>query len=209
METDMSRKSLHLTLLALAAAAPTAAMAELEMFAPERVGRWYIGGGIGGFNEEDNAQVANPDNQFGLGFSGGYRLTKFIGLEADGLFSYQEFDTPPSAGGTRRSDLYSNGVSGVVKLFLPLNRVELYAGGGIGVYRSWVDIDGPLLETDADDTNIGYQLLAGADFFVSRRISIGVEYRRLELEADFGSTLPGGKIDTGGDFLFATVRGYF
>lgn len=28
-------------------------------------------------------------------------------------------------------------------------------------------------------------------------------------EDHFGAALPGGKIDAGGDFLFATVRGYF
>ena len=29
------------------------------MFAPERVGRWYIGGGLGGFKEESNSQLKN------------------------------------------------------------------------------------------------------------------------------------------------------
>lgn len=51
-------------------------------------------------------------------------------------------------------------------------------------------------------------LLPGADFLVSRRIPVGVEYRKFKLEADFGGTLPG-NVDTGGDFLFATVRGHF
>ncbi len=183
--------------------------AQTEMFAPDRVGNWYLGGGLGLFEEEDNAGIANPDGEFGAAFSGGYRLTPNVALEIDGLLSHQEFDTPPSAGGTRRSDLFTNGVGGVVKLILPLNRVELYVGGGLGIYTSRVEIDGPLLEEDEDDTDLGYQVLAGADFFVSRRISVGVEYRKFELEADFGSALPGGNIDTGGDFFFATVRGYF
>lgn len=195
--------------LPLLAALPVPAVAETEMFAPDRIGNWYLGGGIGGFGEEDNAQIANADGEFGAAFSGGYRLSRNVALEIDGLLSHQEFDTPPSAGGTRRSDLFTNGVGGVVKFIVPLNRVELYAGGGLGLYTSRVEIDGPLLETDEDDTDIGYQLLAGADFFVSRRISVGIEYRKFKLEADFGNALPGGKVDTGGDFLFATVRGYF
>jgi len=179
------------------------------MFAPERVGGWYLGGGLGGFNEESNSQVRNPDNQGGMFFSGGYRLNPNIALEIDGLGSHQAFDTPLYAGGSRRSDLYTNGVGGVVKFILPLNRVELYAGGGLGLYTSRVQIDGTNVETDANDTDIGFQLLLGADFYVSRHISVGVEYRKFQLEADFGNTLPGGKIDTGGDFLFATVRGHF
>lgn len=195
--------------LLVAAALPLTAAAETEMFAPDRIGNWYLGGGFGGFSEEDNASVGNPDGQFGLAFSGGYRLTRNIALEIDGLFSHQEFDTPTYAGGGRRSDIFTNGVSGVVKFILPIDRVELYVGGGLGVYTSRVEIDGPAFEGDEDDTGFGYQLLAGADFFVSRRISVGFEYRKFKLDADFGSTLPGGKIDTGGDFLFATVRGYF
>ena len=185
------------------------ALAQTEMFAPDRVGNWYLGGGLGLFDEEDNAGIANPDGEFGAAFSGGYRLAPNVALEIDGLLSHQEFDTPASAGGARRSDLFTNGVGGVVKLILPLNRFELYAGAGLGLYTSRVEIDGPSLEADEDDTDLGYQLLAGADFFVSRRISVGVEYRKFKLDADFGSTLPGGNVDAGGDFVFATVRGYF
>lgn len=198
-----------LATLALLGALPLAAAAETDMFAPDRIGRWYLGGGFGGFREEDNSRIANADGEFGLAFGGGYRLSRNIALEVDGLLSHQEFDTPAFAGGSRRSDLYTNGVGGVVKFVLPIDRVELFAGGGLGLYTSRVEIDGTNVEEDEDDTDIGYQLLLGADFFVSRRISVGVEYRKFKLDADFGSTLPGGKIDTGGDFLFATVRGHF
>ncbi len=196
-------------LVAVLVVLPFSALAETEMFAPDRVGSWYLGGGFGGFGEEDNSQLNNADGQFGLAFSGGYRLSRNVALEIDGLFSHQEFDTPPSAGGSRRSDLFTNGVGGVVKFILPIDRVELFVGGGLGLYTSRVEIDGTFVEEDEDDTDIGYQLLLGADFFVSRRISIGFEYRKFNLEADFGGAVPGGKIDTGGDFLFATVRGHF
>jgi opacity protein-like surface antigen len=50
--------------------------------------------------------------------------------------------------------------------------------------------------------------VAGADFFVSRRVSVGLEYRRLKLDANLGALVPG-DLDMGGDFLFATVRGHF
>jgi opacity protein-like surface antigen len=195
--------------LAVLAILPLSAAAETEMFAPDRVGNWYLGGGFGGFSQEDNAQLSNADGQFGLAFSGGYRLTRNVALEIDGLLSHQEFDTPPFAGSSRKSDLFTNGVGGVVKLILPINKVELYVGGGLGAYTSRVEIDGTFVEDTEDDIDLGYQLLAGADFYVSRRISVGFEYRKFKLDADFGSTLPGGKIDAGGDFLFATVRGHF
>jgi hypothetical protein len=50
--------------------------------------------------------------------------------------------------------------------------------------------------------------VAGADFFVSRRVSVGLEYRRLKLDANLGDLVPG-DLDMGGEFLFATVRGHF
>jgi opacity protein-like surface antigen len=187
-----------------------AAADSIEMFAPERVGRWYIGGGLGGFNEESNAQLRNTDDQFGTFFSGGYRLTPNIALEIDGLVSSQKFDTPatiPNA--SSRTQLQSAGAAGVVKFVLPLNRVELYIGGGLGLYNSRLRVDAsPDDIQQEDENNFGYQGLVGADIFVSRYISVGVEYRKLKLDADFGATVAG-KIDAGGDFLFATVRGHF
>ena len=185
------------------------AAAEMEMFAPDRIGKWYLGGGFGGFSEEDNSLISDADGQFGLAFSGGYRLSRNIALEIDGLFSQQEFSTPTFAGGSRRSDIFTNGVGGVVKFVLPLDRVEFYVGGGLGLYTSHIAIDGTSFEEEEDDTDIGYQVMVGADIFVSRRISVGLEYRKFQLDADFGGTLPGGSIDTGGDFMFATVRGHF
>ena len=180
------------------------------MFAPDRVGRWYIGGGLGGFREESNSQLQNQDGQYGSFFSGGYRVTPYMALEIDGLYSSQKMDTPPtipnSAG---RTQLHSAGVGGVVKFILPLDRVELYAGGGLGVYSSQLRVDALPDDIQQEDTNnIGYQALVGVDFFVSRYISVGVEYRKFKLDADFGATIPG-KIDVGGDLLFATVRGHF
>lgn len=180
------------------------------MFAPERVGRWYLGGGLGGFWEESNSQLQNQDGQYGSFFSGGYRVTPNIALEIDGLYASQRMDTPPTIPAPAgRTQLHSAGAGGVVKFILPLDRVELYAGGGLGVYTSQLRTEAAPDDIRQEDTNnIGYQALVGADFFVSRYVSVGVEYRRFKLDADFGATIPG-KIDAGGDFLFATLRGHF
>jgi len=202
-------KSLLLAILTLS---PLAAAADsLEMFAPERVGRWYIGGGLGGFKDESNSQIQNQDGEFGSFFSGGYRVSPYVAVEIDGLYSSQDFDRPatiPNAT-SGRTKLHSAGVGGVLKFILPLNRVELYAGGGLGLYASQLRTDASPDEIrQADDNNIGYQGIVGADVFLSRHISVGVEYRKFKLDAEFSPTI-GGKVDAGGDFLFATVRGHF
>ena len=42
----------------------------------------------------------------------------------------------------------------------------------------------------------------------TRHLSLGMEYRRLKLDANLGVLVPG-ELDMGGDLLFATVRGHF
>lgn len=179
------------------------------MFAPERVGRWYIGGGLGQFREESNSQLQNQDGQYGGFFSGGYRATPNIAIDIDGLFYNQRVDTPSTVSTSNsRSRLVSAGAGGVVKFILPLDRVELYAGGGLGIYTTSLRIKDSSFHSERNDTNMGYQGLVGADFFLSRNVSIGLEYRKVKLDANLEPTIPG-KIDAGGDFLFATVRGHF
>ena len=208
-----------LFLIIAVSAMPLEALAQSAgMFAPERVGRWYLSGGLGGFAEESNSQLANQDGDFGFSVSGGYRLTPHIALEVDALLAHQDFDTPatipaPFLGSVdSRADLYSNGIGVLVKFILPLNRVELYAGAGLGAYVSTLRVEGTVLGAPStiedDDTDIGYQALVGADLFVSRYVSVGLEYRRLELEASFGALIPG-NVDMGGDLFLATVRGHF
>ncbi len=204
--------------LALLAVIPLHAQAQVKMFEPERVGRWYLTGAVGAFKEEPNSQLVNQDGQFGLAIGGGYRLTPHIALEIDGLFASQRIDTPAtipvSALGTAdsRASLYSGGIGGLVKFILPLDRAELYVGGGLGIYTTTLLVEGSLqgahTELTENDSDAGFQAVAGADFFVSRHVSVGLEYRRLKLDANLGALVPG-DLDMGGDFVFATVRGHF
>ena len=196
---------------------PAAAQSD-NVFAPERIGRWYMGGAIGGYKEQNNSQLSNQDGTAGFSISGGYRVAHNISVEVDTLFSHQDIDTPttipaPFVGALNsRADLVTSGVGGLVKLILPMGRAELYAGAGLGLYNTRLRVEGTVLNTFTevreDDAGVGYQGLLGADFFVSRRISVGLEYRKFKLDADFGSLVPG-KLDMGGDFFFATVRGHF
>jgi opacity protein-like surface antigen len=180
--------------LAVVAVIPMCGYAQVKMFEPERVGRWYLSGAAGAFNKETNSQLVPQDGQFGLAFGAGYRLKSHVALEIDGLFASQRVDPGSTLGfADGRTNLY--GIGGLAKFILPLDRVELYVGGGLGFYSTtlWNDV--------------GFQAVAGLDLFVSRRMSVGLEYRRLKLDVFLGALVPG--FDMGGDFLFATVRGHF
>jgi hypothetical protein len=183
--------------LAVLAVIPMCCHAQANMFEPGRVGRWYLSAAAGAFKEETDSQLVNLDGQFGLAIGAGYRLTPHVALEIEGLFASQRVDTPSAISGLAlgadgRANIYTRGIGGVVKFILPLNRAELFVGGGLGIYNTSLLTDG------------GFQTVAGADFFVSRHVSVGLEYRRLKFDAIFGSLVPG--LDLGGDFLFATVR---
>lgn len=206
----LRRKSWPALVVAVFATSPLIAAAQSgTMFAPDRVGHWYLGGGVGGYWEESNAQLQHQDGQLGGFFSGGYRLSPNIALEIDGLSSYQRLDTPPGVASSKtRSRLTSTGVGGVVKFILPMDRVELYAGGGAGIYGTSLWVKNSQFDSEADDTNIGYQGMIGADYYLTRSFSIGLEYRKFKLDANLDPAIPG-KIDAGGDFLFATFRGHF
>ncbi len=180
----------------------------------DRIGRWYIGGGFGAHVEEDNSQLNGEDAGAALFFSGGYRVSPNVALEADFLGWSQDFSTPASispgilGSADARTDLESSGLGVVIKFVAPLQAVDLYAGGGIGYYATNLSVNGTGGGVDETQREPGYQLLFGADVYVSRKISAGLEYRWLNLEANF-EPFVAGEIDAGGQFLLVNIRSHF
>lgn len=203
------------TAFAIAAILAASGAAAQSRHGEARAEHWYIGGGLGGFSEQDNAQLSGQDAKFATFFSGGYRASPHVAVEADLLYWRQQVDTPasiPLAGADARTDLDTSGIGALVKFYLPLDSIDVYAGGGLGFYTSTLNVRGTFLglpaEIDESDTNVGFQVVAGADVFVSRRISVGMEYRWVNIEANFDPFVAG-DVDMGGQFLFLTVRGHF
>lgn len=175
-----------------------------------RAGHWYIGGGLGGFSEEDNPQITGQDPEFASFFSGGYRASPTVAVEATAMNWTQDFVTPGTVppGFDPRTDLSSFGVGALVKFILPLDSADLFAGAGLGLYVTNLHVDGSGTEIDETDTDLGVQAVLGADVFILRNISVGLEYRWLKLQANFEPIIAS-EIDVGGHFFFATFRGYF
>lgn len=180
----------------------------------DRIGSWYIGGGFGAYVEQDNSQLSGQDAGGAIFFSGGYRASRNVALEADFLGWNQDFLTPSSispgilSSAGARTDLESSGIGAVIKFIAPLRTVDLYGGAGMGYYAVNLSVSGNGGGVDETERELGYQLLFGADVYVSRKISLGLEYRWLELETNFEPYISG-KIDAGGQFLMVNIRGHF
>jgi hypothetical protein len=59
-------------------------------------------------------------------------------------------------------------------------------------------------DTEKSDSDAGFMLLAGVEYRLGR-VAFGVEYRKLDLDASFGSEVPG-SVKVGGDFFLLSLR---
>lgn len=174
---------------------------------------WYVS--LGGFEgDETTGQLENEGDAGGIVAGLGVRPWSYLAFEAEVAGYSAEYDRPPfpvPSGVTfdPRMRVSSAGIFGNAKAVYERDRASVYAGMGLGVFSASAELSGTLFGFDAerieDDTGIGFQFIAGGNVAISERSRVGVEYRRLELEADFGE-LSGGEADVGGDYVAITFR---
>lgn len=207
-------------LAALAAFFWTMAAAAQQYALPyDRVGRPYFDAGLGAFEPQSSNHLADQDGQGFGAVGGGYRASRSFawGVEISGF--QQRVDTPEGvqAGAFSRVDnrsrLSGEGLSVGARTIVPLERWEPYVGGGIGWYRSRLEVRGTSFffrDTVAEETSndFGAHVLAGVDFWIRPRIALGAELRYLRLNASFGDLVPG-VVHTGGTFLVVRYRQSF
>lgn len=70
-------------------------------------------------------------------------------------------------------------------LKLPLDVVELYAGAGLGAYRTKFEAAG---SASSSDTAFGYHVTAGGRADLSQQLFVGAEFRYLWAKASFDGT---------------------
>lgn len=207
-------------LFALLTVTGASAGAEPGMFAPERSGNyyWYLGGG--GYRPDSNAQLSNQEGRFGIAGGLGYRYSSGLAWEADFLDGFQKLDTPatilPAGYGTtlqgtvdQQATLSTLGVAATARFIYPLGRLEPYAGGGVG----WYDIElratgqqqGIPMEFISHASGPGWHVLAGADYHLSNRTSLGVEFRLRKIRVDMDN-IALGRVEVGGSFVSLLLR---
>lgn len=213
-------KALALSIAVLHFAGVSTAAAQVPAAAPERAGQKYFYVSGGSFDPEGNSQLRNPSGQYGLALGFGSRHSRHVAWEVEFFNHSQRVDTPfgvPPAFLTTtegRADIDSYGLAGNVRFIYPVGRFEPYVGGGIGYYRTTLEVQRAFLglfssDIKKSDSDIGLQLLAGMEYhFGEKGNSVGLQYRKLKLDASFAPEVPG-KVNVGGDFLFVTFRWSF
>lgn len=112
--------------------------------------------------------------------------------------------------GTGQSNVYSEVVipfKETALLTVPIYRVEIYGGAGVGYYLAYASINGNTATYDSNDSNIGYHFTSGAELKVTRRISLQAEaiweYAWVHLKDANGART---KVNIGGTAIDAGIK---
>lgn len=206
-----------LAMLGFAMAPPAFAQTEPAP-APQGPGQKYFYLFGGSFSPEKDRQLGDENGKLTLGLGFGSRHSQHIAWEIEIPFHYHSVNAPDLSPvfltlTSGRADISTFGLAGNVRLIYPRDRLEPYLGGGLGLYYTNLEVTRFVVgfpgSFRTSDINIGLQLLAGVDYFYGEKgRSVGLQYRKLILDASFGSEVPG-SVKVGGDALLLNFRWSF
>lgn len=166
---------------------------------------WINAGVLDG--DQTPGQLAGQRSRYALNVGGSLPLTPYTLLDLEAPFYGQKFDAPPSLAAS--DDLVSvktRGVAVGLRQVAPVGPLEVYAGLGAGWYESALTASrGATTEDEFVDYGAGFHVAAGLIVPLARGVAIGVESRRLWLDADFG-TATRGIVDLGGRIVTVSLR---
>lgn len=173
---------------------------------------WYEGWLSGGRTAAadsgtDAGGLAGQRSRYAFGVGGALRLAEYTLFDFELPFYGQKFAVPQ--GLATPDDLVSvktRGIAFALRQVAPLGPLEVFMGVGAGWYESALTARRDVEEEDEFvDTGPGYQVSAGINLVLDRQFALGVEARRLWLDADFGPATRG-LTDIGGRQVFLTLR---
>lgn len=180
-------------------------------FAQEKSNYLTFKGGT--FVPTDDLKDYEFDNGFNTEVAYGHKFTPNAAIEAGlGLYAAQaDFQ----AGGIREEDtIVVLPITASIKGIIPAGIVEIYGGGGAGIYfatlRSEVTIAGNTETLTDSDAVLGFHVMAGVNFNIGPKFFVGAEGRRIWTdEAEFEGTLFGFPARAKTDLSGYTVSGQF
>lgn len=192
----------------LFAALPLAAQAQWERRSFWHEG-WVAGGRLDAVSDPGPGidSLRDQRSRYAFAVGGAVRIGPYTLLDLEAPFIGQKFATPP--GLATADDLVSvktRGVAAGFRQIAPVGPFELYAGLGVGWYESVLSAaDGSGHEDEFVDASAGGHVSAGINLALGPYVAVGLEARRLWLEADFG-TATAGLVEIGGRQVLFTLR---
>jgi opacity protein-like surface antigen len=178
-------------------------------------GEAYAYASIGDFTGKETAgQLEDEGSSLGGVVGLGIRYRRHLNLEIEIPWYTSKYNTPPLTPPflgsiDARMRLTSAGIAGNAKAVYDFPKGAVYAGAGLGIFWSDIEVTGTIVGFPASrtetDTSFGSQVIAGGEIAVGKASRIGLEYRRVRLQANFGD-LSGGNVDIGGRYVALTFR---
>jgi len=150
----------------------------------------------------DSSGLKYFDNGYNGEAAFGLRLTDYLGLELGA--GYYVTEAKDAAPGNTKDKFTTIPLTANAIFTIPLgSAVNLFAGGGAGYYLSTFKPGGG----DKWSGNaFGYQALAGVDFNLGQRFSLGAEYKYLKTKPEFEHSGVKFKAEVGGSMLDAGIK---
>jgi opacity protein-like surface antigen len=166
------------------------------------IGEPYLRFAAGSFSTERSTALEHQGGRYGFAVGIGGRRSANFAWEFEFLQTEQRADTPPGLissglffGTARKADISTFGFAGNVRLIYPLGGFEPYVGAGLGYFRTELTAMQSVLgfpgEVRRSDSGLGTQWLAGLQYRSATRYLWGLQFRKLDLEAQFGPDVPG------------------
>jgi len=185
-------------------------------------GGFYLA--IGSFNPATDDKLTGRSGTYSYALGFAWRQSRHFVWEIDYLGYSQDANIPPSmtpppmwfTSWDSHATLRTSGYGAVLKLIQPLGPFDFYAGGGVGYYDSELKVSGvkwtslfswKTVEVTRSDSGYGTQIVAGVDLHVARTQRLGVQYRKMILNPNFGPEIGG--TAAGGAMWQLTYRAFF
>jgi opacity protein-like surface antigen len=150
-----------------------------------------------------------------LGFTMDWEIRPHLMGSLDVVDTIMDYDLPIDLGYPAEDEANTNTfwIGFLLRGVVSVKRVDLYAGAGpalgfsrasVGSTSCFILCSGESLASE-NDWGFGLQGVAGLDVRLGERSRLGLEYRRMRLDVDFGS-LSSGEINVGGDAFLLVYR---
>lgn len=177
----------------------------------------HLGAGL--MQPEADRQLADQEGHASFAAGVNWRRSRHLAFELGVLETGQRAEMPrversgtAPRGSRQEAHINASGIAAGAKLILPLGRLEPYVGAGLGYYACEISSYGTLghlfLPSDfakRHDSRVGTHYMAGVDLALSDATALELEYRRLNLEANFGPEF-GGRTRIGGGLVMVAFR---